>query len=253
MELVFQLLYRAYEEILFRLYHGPVFHRFLNRKYEYYTGLPWLRKLKFLRLVRDHYQYFEFIPRQGLKLTRPMKVIICSGATQVVMSLPPESLTFFEKILVYPDPYNSTYTHRVHKGEVNPGLRVIVFSWKSIMEGLHRGDDGLNLLLHEFAHALWLEHKLMQHQYTVLDASWVNRFEQLAEEEMTRLHVDEHHFFRKYAFQNIEEFFAVAVENFFERSQKFSDELPDLYESLVNILRQDPLTIRAVPNQKLNR
>lgn len=237
------LLYKAFEEILFRLYHGPVFHRFLNRKYTYYTQLPWSQKMKFLRLVRDHYQYFKFIPRQGFKLTRGKIAIICSAASQLVMSLPAESLTFFERILVYPESYTSTHTQMVHKGEVNPGLRLIVFSWKAVMEGLNRPDDGLNLLLHEFAHALWLEHKMMQHEYTVLDARWIAFFEQLAEKEMSNLQANEHHFFRRYAFSNIEEFFAVAVENFFERSQQFSAQMPELYTTLTKILNQDPLLI----------
>ena len=39
----------------------------------------------------------------------------------------------------------------------------------------------IGISLHEFAHALWLEHKLMQHEYTVMDAGWVSRFEELAE------------------------------------------------------------------------
>lgn len=243
MELLLQLLYKAFEELLFRLYHGPVFHRFLNRKYPYYTQLPWPLKMKFLRLVRDHYQYFKFIPRQDFKLSSGKIAIICSGASQVVMGLPAESLTFFKRILVYPDHYNSTHTQKMHKGEVNPGMRVIVFSWKAVMEGLDRPEDGINLLLHEFAHALWLEHKLMQHEYTVLNARWVTNFEQLAEKEMDNLRANEQHFFRRYALENIEEFFAVAVENFFERSQKFSQQLPELYTTLTKILNQDSLLI----------
>lgn len=157
---IFQFVYGLYEKVQFRLYYGPVFHRFLNRKYKYYSELPWQVKIKFLRLVRDHVEYFEFVPRQKMKLTRAMKAIICSAASQLVLFLPPESLTFFEKIIIYPDYYNSKLTHKIHKGEVNPGFRLIVFSWKGIAEGLQRTDDGLNLLLHEFAHALWLEHKL---------------------------------------------------------------------------------------------
>ena len=241
---VFSFFYGLYEEVWFRLFHGPVFHRFLNHKYGYYTGLPWSRKLKFLRLVRDHYEYFEFIPRSDVKLTRAMKAIICCGASQLVFGLPRASLTYFEKIIVYPDYYNSKYTHKRHKGEVNPGLRIIVFSWRGVIEGLDRPDDGLNLLLHEFAHALWLEHKLMKYQYTVLDNDWVAEFEELAMAEMKMIQSDEQHFFRRYAFEGIEEFFAVAVENFFERSEMFSTQLPHLYNVLTKILEQDPLQIR---------
>jgi len=239
---VFQFFYGLYEEVQFRLYYGPVFHRFLNHKYKYYSELPWQLKIKFLRLVRDHVEYFEFVPRQKMKLTRAMKAIICSAASQLVLFLPPESLTFFEKIIVYPDYYNSKLTHKIHKGEVNPGFRLIVFSWKGIAEGLKRTDDGLNLLLHEFAHALWLEHKLMQHEYTVLDKRWIDRFEELASIEMKNLQKNEHHFFRAYAFRNVEEFFAVAVENFFERPEKFYTQLPDLYDVLTRIFKQDPMS-----------
>ena len=125
---IFQFVYGLYEKVQFRLYYGPVFHRFLNRKYKYYSELPWQVKIKFLRLVRDHVEYFEFVPRHKMKLTRAMKAIICSAASQLVLFLPPESLTFFEKIIVYPDYYNSKLTHKIHKGEVNPGFRLIVFS-----------------------------------------------------------------------------------------------------------------------------
>ena len=193
--------------------------------------------------MRDHYEYFEFIPRSDVKLTRAMKAIICCGASQLVFGLPRESLTYFEKIIVYPDYYNSKYTHKRHKGEVNPGLRVIVFSWRGVIEGLDRPDDGLNLLLHEFAHALWLEHKLMQHQYKVLNEDVIEEFERLAAAEMGELHTNEQHFFRRYAFESIEEFFAVAVENFFERSEIFVRDLPHLYIVLTKILKQDPLQI----------
>ena len=239
-----ELLYRAVqstvEEIRFRLYYGPIFHRFLNHKYVYYRKLPRKLKIPFLKLVRDHYEYFEFVERD-VKVTRAMKAIICCAASQLVMNLPSESLTFFTRIIVYGDYYNSRITHKRHKGEVNPGFKLIVFSWRGIQEGLNRDDDGLNLLLHEFAHALWLEHKLKRHEYTVLNPSLVNQFEAMAHEEMTHLQANKNHFFRKYAFENIEEFFAVAVENFFERPQQFSHELPHFYQVLTSMLYQNPL------------
>jgi Mlc titration factor MtfA (ptsG expression regulator) len=172
-----------------------------------------------------------------------MKAIICCGASQLVFSLPAQSLTYFEKIIVYPDYYNSKYTHKRHKGEVNPGMRIIVFSWRGVMEGMDRADDGLNLMLHEFAHALWLEHKITQLKYTVLDEVGIEEFESLAFAEMDKLRADETHFFRRYAFESMEEFFAVAVENFFERSEMFFTQLPHLYNVLAKILQQDPLNV----------
>lgn len=244
-----QLLYKAYQELRFRFYYGPIFHRFLNRKYIFYTSLPWSLKLKFLRLARDQYEYFDFVSRDKIKLTRAMKAIISCAAAQLILFLPKKSLSFFKRIIVYPDYYNSVITHRRHKGEVNPGLRVIVFSWRGIAEGLHYQDDGINLLLHEFAHALWLEHKITD--YVTFDEGVVEQVEQYAEKEMANLAANEQHFFRKYAFSNMEEFFAVAVENFFERPGLFQQAQPELYLILAKLFKQDPLKLYASrPQQK---
>ena len=237
--LIGNLLYRGYQELWFRFYYAPVFHRFLNHKFSYYTRLPWSLKVKFLREAKRHYDGFEFIVRDQLKLTRGMKAIISASAAQLTLFLPDESLDYYTKIILYRDFYNSKITQLRHKGEVNPGLRLIVFSWRGVMEGLKYKTDGINLLIHEFAHALWLEHKLVN-AYDIFDGHWVYAFEQFAEQEMQRLQADETHFFRAYAFENMEEFFAVAAENFFERSSKFKEAQPELYRILVQLLKQDP-------------
>ena len=44
----------------------------------------------------------------------------------------------------------------------------------------------------------------------------------------------------------IEEFFAVAVENYFERPEKFLEELPHFYNILAKILNQDPIQITKI-------
>jgi MtfA peptidase len=244
-----QLLYKAYQELRFRFYYGPIFHRFLNHKYIFYTSLPWSLKLKFLRLARDQYEYFEFVSRDKIKLTRAMKAIISCAAAQLILFLPKKSLSYFKRIIVYPDYYNSVITHRRHKGEVNPGLRVIVFSWRGITEGLKYQDDGINLLLHEFAHALWLEHKITD--YVTFNEEVVEQVEKYAEKEMANLAANEQHFFRKYAFNNMEEFFAVAVENFFERPGLFQQAQPELYVILAKLFKQDPIKLYASrPQQK---
>ncbi len=244
MEFLFNLLYNGYQEVKFRLYYKPFLERHLTKNLAYFVKLPPSLKNNFLRLVRDHYEYFEFIPRNELNITKEMMAIISGVASQLVLNLPSESLTFFEKIILYPDYYKSRITNKLHKGEVNPGLRLIVFSWRGIVEGLNRDDDGLNLLLHEFAHALWLENKIMHQEYNVLNPALVVYYEQAATEEVIKMQNDDEHFFRKYALTNKEEFFAVAVENFFERPEGFKNAAPKLYQSLASLFQQDLLTSR---------
>ena len=56
---------------------------------------------------------------------------------------------------------------------------------------------------------------------------------------------DDQHFLRKYALTNKEEFFAVAVENFFERPAAFKTALPELYSILAKLLKQDPTVLAS--------
>ena len=60
---LYHLIVKTIEESRFRLYYGPVFHRFLNHKYKYYNALPRKDKIQFLKLVRDHYECFDFVER----------------------------------------------------------------------------------------------------------------------------------------------------------------------------------------------
>jgi hypothetical protein len=192
--------------------------------------------------VADNFRYFKFVGN-GTNLSDRQKIIITAAAAQLVLFLPDEALSYFTKIIVYPDFYYSRITGRMHKGEVNPGMRVIVFSKRGIIEGNKIQNDGINLLHHEFAHALWLEHKLVGHQYSVLDEDLMSSFEAYAAKEIDAIRNIDDHFFRAYAFENLAEFFAVSVENFFERPKEFQQQQSQLFDILAGLLKQNPLTI----------
>lgn len=89
----------------------------------------------------------------------------------------------------------------------------------------------------------------MNHVYQVLDEKMVSQFEVEAKEEMRLVGGNENHFFRKYAFENMEEFFAVAVENFFERSAAFREKLPRIYDILVALFGQNPLNSSLIASK----
>jgi Mlc titration factor MtfA (ptsG expression regulator) len=54
----------------------------------------------------------------------------------------------------------------------------------------------------------------------------------------------------EYAAVNYHEFWAVSVETFFENPVCMKQDLPDLYQAMVNLLRQDPLQMRNNNNGK---
>jgi len=242
LELVIQFLRWVYEEIRFQLYFKPLIRQVLGRNHLYFIHLRTDRQDQFFRKVTDNFRYFKFVGL-GTKLSDRQKIIIAAAAAQLVLFLPDEALSYFTKIIVYPDFYHSRITGRMHKGEVNPGMRVIVFSKRGIIEGNKIRNDGINLLHHEFAHALWLEHKLVGHQYTVLSEQLMEEFETYAVSEIEAIQNVDDHFFRAYAFANLAEFFAVAVENFFERPKEFQQHQQQLFDILVALLKQNPLTV----------
>lgn len=172
-----------------------------------------------------------------------VRYLIASVATQMSLFLTEDCFDAFNKIILYPDDYYSRITKQYHKGETNPAAGYIVLSYPSFRKGFETTTDGINLLLHELAHALWLENKF--YDYEIFDPQALDHYQQIATEELTLLRESESHFLRKYAQTNPEEFFAVTVENFFERPAALKNALPHLYEAMVRLLNQDTLKLQS--------
>lgn len=238
---------RWFKKLLF--YYLPFFLRPLSHKLKpinlYYKKLtPEERKrfawrvYYFLNTTTIEFRHFS--PAQLVNYNQ-VRYLIASVATQMSLFLSEDCFDAFHKIIIYPDKYYSPITKQYHKGETNPAAGYIILSWTNFKSGFDNSTDGINLLMHEFAHALWLENKL--YDYEIFDADALRLYEIASKEIMREVTDDENHFLRKYAFTNREEFFAVSVENFFERPDKFKAALPELYSILANLLNQDPLAL----------
>ena len=214
--------------------------KILSDYFTYYRELPSGEKKLFEKRVRKFMDLKEFVPRGGLsEVTDIMKTLISATAIQLTFGLPGVYFTHFKRILIYPDDYYSRIYKRYHRGEVNPGLGVIILSWKYYLEGYVEKKDGINLGLHEMAHALHLENRIFNQEYRFLDEEALSLFYKLMREEMNK--PGEKGFFREYAHFDEYEFFAVAVEQFFERPEEFYRYNPDMYTLVSRMLNQDPL------------
>jgi len=195
----------------------------------------------FVRRAWVFYKMKRFEARRIEQVSFRMRTIISSYAAQITFGLQYIHLENFRTIIVYPQPYVSTVTNQAHKGETNPN-GAIIFSWKDLTTGHNEPKDGVNLALHELAHALRLENITMDREFDFLDREALDHFNRLAESEISRMSsFTNYHFLRAYGATNLQEFFAVCVENFFERPIAFSEALPQLYETMTRILQQDPL------------
>ena len=131
-----------------------------------------------------------------------------------------------KRIIVYPSPYYSKITKNKHKGEYNPSLKLIVFSWRDFKFGIKYDSDNLNLGLHEFTHALYFSFLSNSSK----DANgFIRNFDQILvylKDETIRRQLKEANYFRDYAFKNKHEFIAVLIEHFFETPKEFKEQFP---------------------------
>jgi len=227
-----------------------IFHRGLEKKYKiyllkyfpFYNALSERQKITFEKRVQKFIDLKKFIPRGSIREISPeMKVMIAGSAIQLTFGYPNVYFRHFKRILIYPDNYYSTITRQYHKGEVNVrGL--IVLSWRDFHAGFANPSDGINLGLHEMAHALRLINIVENDEFDFYEKQIMMQFDREAEIEIGRIKDSAMvpSIFRDYSFTNKEEFFAVAVELFFEKACLFKEYHPKVYKLLVEIFKIDP-------------
>jgi len=224
---------------------NPIYQPYLYQYFPVLNKLSEADRLLFESRVQRFINMKTFTSRGSLKqITPEMKALIAGSAIQITMGYPDVYFSHFRTIIIYPDMYYSKLTKHYHNGEVNQ-LGVIVLSWKSFMEGFRDPRDGVNLGYHEMAHALKLENIVDNNDYEFFDSSIVRKFEREAIKEMQKVkdNHEETSFFREYSAANLNEFFAVAIENFIERPNEFKTYNINLYLLLSKILNFDLLEI----------
>ncbi len=205
----------------------------------FYRSLRPAGKKEFSKRVKEVIYDKEWIGR-GIAITQEMKVRVAATLTQLTFGLERALLVHFKKVFIFPEEYFVRSSGQWHQGDVRPGQRSIVLSWKHFEQGQADPHDGRDLGLHELAHALWLEDRIENKEHRLLDPVTLKEWRTLAGHEMARIRNGEERPFRKYAAVNEAEFFAVAVEQFFERPREVARELPELHRCMTRLLKQDP-------------
>jgi len=218
-------------------------HRAILSKYAiHYQRLGPVDKARFERIVSAfiHDKEWRGI---GMKVAEEMKVMVSACAAELLLGFPDLVLEHFETIVLYPDTYRSRSTGQLHQGEVRPKAGVIVISWKDFLHGYAHTRDAHNVGLHEMAHALWFENKIQNREHNFLHPELLQDWIDHADAEIERIKNGQSRLLRSYAASNQPEFFAVAVEYFFEQPKAFKQDLPELYATLSAMLKQDPAAL----------
>jgi Mlc titration factor MtfA (ptsG expression regulator) len=206
----------------------------------YYKGLPLPLRRKFMERVVwfMNSKQFECV---DLEFEERMPWLISAAAVQISFGLDKFLLDFFDTIFILRHNYSYGVYEKPFEGHVNS--QGIYLSWDNFLRGFDDYTDGDNVGIHEMSHALAYVN-FMAGANNDQDPKFIQRFYQfsaVARPIFNEMQNGKPNMLNNYAATNYNEFSAVAVETFFEKSLQLKLELPDLYDALCRLLNQDPL------------
>ena len=194
----------------------------------------------------------DLVGCDGLEVTDDMALSIAGQAALLVVGTEAwyKHLT---TVLIYPGAFKSKQTLQdgyvvteeevVRLGE-SWSRGPVVLSWRDVQQGGLNDSDGLNVVLHEFAHQLDDLSGQTDGAPPMADGQSFARWAQVIVAAYDR-HVANTQAGRRtvidaYGATSHEEFFAVAVELFFEKPHALQEAEPEVYAQLSKLLNVDP-------------
>ena len=167
-----------------------------------------------------------------------MPVLVSAAAISLTFGLKDFRLPFYKYIRIYPEEYISEDCFKILAGNVQDNI--ITIAWNHFLKGYSEALDGVNVGLHEMAHALYFQY---------FQTDWCNskNFEIHFNEILTdgkqvyELKGKQQLLFSNYAFTDLQEFWAESIEIFFERPVEMQQQYAELYNDIKSFLRQDPI------------
>lgn len=195
----------------------------------------------------------EFVGCGGLEITDEIRITVAGYACMLILNRSTDYFPGFSSILVYPDAYlvnEVVYDGAVeiHGQDARSGESwhrgPVILSWQDVLDSMAEGNDGYNVVLHEFAHKLDEENGEVDGVPPLADSSqykeWAEVLTRTYDAPIKTGHRGADPVLDEYAFTAPEEFFAVATETFFGNALQLKEELPDLYEQMRRFYCLDP-------------
>jgi MtfA peptidase len=227
----------------YHVYHGrdleitdEQYDKILGKRFPYYRRLASGLKEKFVHRTKRFLSDKTFLIKDDEPFLE-MPVLISATAVQLTFGLEKYVLPHYEYIRIYPQEYFGKGSLKVLAGHVYGNT--ITIAWNHFLKGHEEYTDGINLGLHEMAHALYF-------QLVEADIGRCNRFSNIFNHilaEGMEVHEMKHtcpsQLYKENAYRNLQEFWAETVEIFFERPGELQRENAELYNLVKDILSQD--------------
>ncbi len=255
MEIVFICAFIFCSITLYSLLQEPIERFFQRRRYKtFLTVENHYRKtvsahLAYFRRLTDKEQHrllfrtylihrgkkFHYV---GIEKKEEMPILISAVSAQLTLGLDKFTLNYFRDVFVLQHDYHYGYYSLPFMGHVDS--TGIYLSWDNFLKGIHRADENSNVGLHEMAHALAYVNFIVKSEEDKHFKKEFKNFSKVARPIFQDMQRGKKTLLGEYAASNYHEFWAVSVEMFFENPFRFKYELPDLYEAMVKLLKQDP-------------
>lgn len=219
----------------------PADWRPLLAEVDFVKTLDHSERQRLVQLARMFEAVVRFDGRHEIDVTDRMIRLTALQACRLILGLGYEPYRYVHRVTFMPSTFVLEHgdTAVRARGAADSGGHVAL-SWQETAAGMYDG-DGRNVVYHEFAHVLDGYDGVIDGRPDVDDAGrWAdvvgrafNRHKRRGKRRRRRL-ID------RYGATSPIEFFAEAVEVFFERPHELRDQQPDLYDALADYFNQDP-------------
>jgi hypothetical protein len=222
--------------------------RTLERNVPLYARLDDEARRRFENDIRFFISDQNIYGPRGQPVPDEDRVLVGASAAILGHGLPDWEWPNMRDIVVYKKAFNRDYEEgdREHILGMVHSQGPIIFSERHLKHGFSSSRDGLNVGLHELAHVMDMADGSADGVPVGLDwmatAPWV---EVLAKRLCRTCDWRGKRALNSYAYTNEAEFFAVAVETFFEKPKALKRKDPELYEMLAEYFNQDPASERG--------
>ncbi len=229
---------KAYEYKILKLflYNKPLSEerqQILKDKFFYYKSLSQNDRREFRRRVQHFIINKRFVSADEIEVTEEMKVMIAATSIQILFGRESYYLSHFDTIKINATaPVNLNGFRKKKQIEIN---------WDAFAAGYVSMVDGYNPGLKIMAMALSLEYQFSK--TGIFNRQTFNAFNNLYKKQAEKYIQSGKSKYQHYNQIDRDEYFAIAVEYFFERPEHFNANQPEMYLALSKLLRQDPLGI----------
>ena len=217
--------------------------RWLRTHVPLYQRLDEAGRAHFERDVQFVLDEYSFEGVRGVTVSETLRLSVAAGIAVLLHGRPSWELPGSRSVLFYPERFDETYHGNVtanydgmahQQGPIILTVHAVQHSWED-------PGDGNNVVLHELAHLFDFDNEGPDGVPSLVDPGSAPDWQALVREEMRRVQRGRS-LLRPYAAEAPSEFFAVAVEHFFEQPEAMARHHDELFRALVSFFRVDPRT-----------